>query len=414
MRLFGILLIVVNVLAGAGFVYLASQDWQGRQSITASGLRHVLVLQGLPLEPPAGGSDGFSEGGETPFNVVMAGGQETKTVSQKLLEAYFAANTVAAPADGTSRVPLAANSAVTSQLAEVKRVQGLIKGELAKDGLDAAARRELFRLWLLPQAESYEVRTAYLALLSDRDANGAAKPAERVTADFAELEKALDARFAAVLAKPAVSDGPNAAEMNAAADDAARAKAARELLAKAADWKGGTALDESERRTRVAHLLVHLDTDAAWQKRVAAVIGLRHYVKVVGAQALRFADMVQHVDRALSGEQAAFVAQESLLRDQATRNAERARSVGSERLKMQEQKAAADDAVNRRRTQLKELADQLARVKAEVDELLVRQTAREKDLFEVQREVALTLDEVYRLEVLLAAKERERYGAPPK
>ena len=50
MRLFGILLIVVNLLAGAGFVYLATQDWKGRQEINAAGLRHVLLLQGLPLE----------------------------------------------------------------------------------------------------------------------------------------------------------------------------------------------------------------------------------------------------------------------------------------------------------------------------------------------------------------------------
>ena len=49
----------------------------------------------------------------------------------------------------------------------------------------------------------------------------------------------------------------------------------------------------------------------------------------------------------------------------------------------------------------------------EVDELLVRQSGIEKQLYEIQRVVALTLEDVYRLEALLAAVERERYGMPP-
>jgi chromosome segregation ATPase len=87
--------------------------------------------------------------------------------------------------------------------------------------------------------------------------------------------------------------------------------------------------------------------------------------------------------------------------------------LAAERLKLEEQKAAADDAVNRRRTQLAELVALYTKVKDEVDELLVRQSGIEAQLFEVQREVALTLDEVYRLEQLLVEKERERSGRLP-
>ena len=79
-----------------------------------------------------------------------------------------------------------------------------------------------------------------------------------------------------------------------------------------------------------------------------------------------------------------------------------------------EQKTREDDFVNRRKTQLKELTDQLNKVKAEVDELLVKQTGIEKQLYEIQREVGLTLEEVYRLEALLTEVERERFGLPPK
>ena len=48
-----------------------------------------------------------------------------------------------------------------------------------------------------------------------------------------------------------------------------------------------------------------------------------------------------------------------------------------------------------------------------MDELLVRQSGIEKQLYEIQREVGLTLEDVYRLEELLARTERERYGIPP-
>lgn len=81
MRLFGILLLVFILLAGGGYVYLASQDYKGRQQINAAALRHVLLVQGLPLE----GED-FNTEDETPFEVLMAGGESTKTVSKKLLE----------------------------------------------------------------------------------------------------------------------------------------------------------------------------------------------------------------------------------------------------------------------------------------------------------------------------------------
>src|ERR1700740_1597079 len=140
MRLFGILLIVANLIAGGAFVYFATQDWKGRQTINAAGVRHLLVLQGLPLE----GEDLRPDpDGETPFVMELGGGESTKTISKKLLESYFKDQTVSAPPAPVAAdpaltpatgpvVPLAANAGVvTNQIAEVKRVQGLIKAELA-------------------------------------------------------------------------------------------------------------------------------------------------------------------------------------------------------------------------------------------------------------------------------------------
>ena len=426
MRLFGILLIVVNLLAGAGFVYLATQDWKGRQEINAAGLRHVLLLQGLPLE----GADFDTVEDETPFVVPMAGGESTKTVSKKLLESYFRANAPVAAEATAGKASLADTAAVTNQLAELKRVQAVIKAELAK-AATPAEKLALLRGWLVNQAENYDTRVKYQ------------------TADAAALEAALEARFAAVLNPPqsagvtvaALPDLPkfDPKELRADLKDLQDRKAPYEKIeekmkeisgkqteydAKAKQYKdqldqgGGQraalTLDETERRVVLAHLLVHLDQDPVWQKRVVVVVGLRRYVRAVTLQVQRIADMTAHVELGIPKDQAAFVTQETVLREKAAQNAERARAVAEEKAQAVVLKNAADDAVGRRRTQLKDLTDQLTKVKNEVDELLVRQTGIEQQLFEIQREVGLTLEDVYRLEALLDRAERSRFGLPPR
>src|SRR6516165_8235786 len=98
MRALGYVLLVLNLIATGVFAYFAVQDWKGRQTITAAGVRHVLLRDGLPLEGgpeqfPARvqpGQDGYSDytANEVPFRVDMAGGQRTETVSPELLYAY--------------------------------------------------------------------------------------------------------------------------------------------------------------------------------------------------------------------------------------------------------------------------------------------------------------------------------------
>ena len=58
-------------------------------------------------------------------------------------------------------------------------------------------------------------------------------------------------------------------------------------------------------------------------------------------------------------------------------------------------------------------AEEAQKIKAEVDDLLVKQGRIEAALFEVQREVAITLDEVYELEAKLAAREQELLKLSP-
>src|SRR5207248_11441459 len=60
-----------------------------------------------------------------------------------------------------------------------------------------------------------------------------------------------------------------------------------------------------------------------------------------------------------------------------------------------------------RKTQIGEIEKQLRKIKGEVDEMLARQANIESGLFEVQREVAITLDEVYKLQDDLTKREQE-------
>ncbi len=49
----------------------------------------------------------------------------------------------------------------------------------------------------------------------------------------------------------------------------------------------------------------------------------------------------------------------------------------------------------------------MTKLKTEVDAMLAKQTTIEAGLFEIQRDVALTLDMVYQLEADLGARERQ-------
>src|SRR5262249_7697616 len=77
------------------------------------------------------------------------------------------------------------------------------------------------------------------------------------------------------------------------------------------------------------------------------------------------------------------------------------------KLKWVEQEKKDADFVGQRGTQLKAIKDRLAKLRADVADVLVKQSGVEGALFEVQREVAIPLDEVYRLEKVLEDREKE-------
>jgi hypothetical protein len=302
------------------------------------------------------------------------------------------------------------NTPVSSQLNEVKRVRNAVRGMIDQ----STDKVRLLESLLILQPQSYEERAEIQALVRAGNA--------------AELDRRLMGKFDAVVnppvptpditpAKPTAEDIGHEAKLQpgATAEDRDKARAdTRGALAKKAQegarLRAAASHDDTERRARLAHLLVHLDRDAAWQKRVAMVVGIRQYVKVVIAQVVRFGAMAARVDRQMLDDDDAFLAEYDLLEALARQRTLMVRDMADTRAKLTDQQTKDQDFVNQRQTQLNTLTAQLRAVKAEVDNLLLQQEVTEQQLFKVQRNVGDTLDEIYRLEAELYKRERERFG----
>lgn len=449
MRPFGIVLLVLNLLLTAGFAYLALHDYygdkgknNGRQNIAAAGERHIMLVVGVPLDggpdtlparvPPTADNYGDFANTEVPFRTEGPGGVMTSSVSPELLYAYF---TAAGSADGNA---LAGNTPVASQMAEVKRVFGIIKASIEKaDG--SAAKAQIAGPLLILQAETFEERNAILALIAANNGTELAHLLDirfhRVAPKLVEagpiapdLWTSLPARLKDLEAKQKAAadaaaaadkeadglagDNPAAAGLKKIEAETKRAEAGA-LAAEIALKKLNPPKDEPDRRDRLAHLLVHLDQAAAWQKRVMMVVGLREYVRAVAAQTLRFKVMTDRVAGQIADDQDRFSAQYTQLRDLAVGRTEAVRLTAQTRARLQEQAQKDQDLVNQRTAHLNDLKAQLTRIKAEVDGLLAKQTQVEQQLFAIQRAIAETLEDIYRLEDQLADTERAKY-APKK
>lgn len=422
MSVFGKILLVLNLLLSGGFVYLALQDWKGRQATTAAGLRHQLLLDGLPLKGgpdtlPArvsAGSDGHSDfvSQEIPFVVEGPGKVPTKTVSPELLYAYF---TAAGAAD--SPTSLAGATPVASQFAELKRVYGALKQQQ-----DAGARNAFVAEALLRLAENFEERSEYL----DWAAKGNA----------AELLHAMDLKVNRVAPElvqsgPLESDkwtnreapikeleGQRDAAVKAAADAEAAGNAALaeqkkaeagSLTSRIERRRDKAPLDDVDRRHRLAQLLVHLDTSAAWQKRVALIIGLRAYVKAIDTQSGKFKEILDRVDQAMITDQERFLSEYTMLRSMAIQRTQLVLEMAEIRAQLTIQAQKDQDLLNQRELQEKDLIAQRAAIIVVNDELRAKQTLVEQQLLLVEREIGLKLEDIYRMEAELRKLEKERY-----
>jgi hypothetical protein len=386
MTVFGKVLLIFNLLLAIGFGYLATQDWQRRQTIQAAALRYDLLVQGLPVgaEPDAPKSLPADPDDPVPLRVLGVGNIPTTSVSKKYLESYF---------QGLQGGSELGGPAVPNQLAEVQRVRGRVE-QLLNAADTPEAKLQLLRGFLLYQAESLEEHQAILALLQQGKVE--------------DLQSRLYARFDAVLKPPQAGPAmpPLSDEELAGKTSEEQATLIRSRLSQI-QQSYDQALDESERRMRIAHLLIHLDPGAEWQKRVAAIVGLSRYTSALVAQIRRFEDMSRAMEQLIVVDQQAYLERLQPLMRAAQNATDLTNRQAALRAKWVEQFRRESDAVNQRETQLRELANALARVKAEVDQLLVRQKGIEDQMLAVHREVANALEEVYRLEAELVAREKQ-------
>lgn len=471
MRPLGYVLLVFNLLAAGAFVYFGVQDWRGRQEITASALRHIVLIRGVPF-------DGFQDDiptdpeAEVPFLVEMSGGVPNTTVGPEFLKSYFKDASA-----GDTKSVFASTDSVASQKGELKRVRARLKAAFDSPETTPAAKLKLLEQCLEYQPETYLERVVIrrlvdakaipqLAVLLDlkfqqidakmlESADAALVPdawnkladsiakleadATKAEAEAAQLDKdAAEDRQQAALAdddllnviakkktgplksRVRVPDNPEPELRETAArkplDAATKTRDARKLKDKAALLRAEAELlrpvptqGEGEMRARLAHLLVHLDTDAAWQKRVLMVVGLKQYIKTVGAQVLRFRQMADQVERLINQDQRDYDSQMSQYRGLAIQRTQMLMQIQAVRDRLVEQKAKDEVFRDQRKRQLSEIADQLAKVRNDVNVLLAEQTGIEKELYTLQRDIAVTLDDVYDLQEQLAEAEKLRF-----
>lgn len=382
MSLLGKILLFVNLLAAAGLVYLAAQDWGKRQQINGTVLRYQMALDGISVDPL--GPDEASEK-TVPVTVATPAGRTTTTVPRKLLDDHFQGTGAGAPA---------------SQVDEVKAAWTKLLAEIDGAGNDAAART-LAVGKLLSLAGSFEERTAARRLATLPDARAAREEA------VARLKRKFDAVIAA----------PNPAGF--AAESAALDEVKQKLQANPnnAQAKGELerlmsyteppfARDEADRRRRIAHLLMLLDPTANHQKRVMLLAGLPTYLSALGGQTANLEEMVRRTERAIERDQAAFEVEYETLKRLAIEQDQLVLQQQRVVKGLQDQLAADAAAAKTRDGQLAALDQQLAALSGEVSDLLAKQAQVEKALFEVQKRVGDTMRGNGRLEADLGRAER--------
>ena len=441
----GKILLLVNLLAALGVAYTASLDYAAQQNLQANAFRYQLLLAGMPVTAPSGAtpsSDQVSLGTVTP------GLARVEYASKKLLADHFS---------GVNGDDIGGTGVPNTQLDEVKAVKAKLDSKLggtdaevlsllAGSYADAAAGQVRFTPGLLAvYAESPLEREAIRSLvdprLLGRDGNAVAQNAKTARAildrKFAAVEKvdpgiadteaeeikaktlalnqaadvaatksqAADAAMKAANADPTSRPAADAAltesENATAALDTARADLNESLL----NLGGSASRDEGDRARRIAHLLVFAGETAAWQKRVALVIGLRAYETAVNAQATRLATIATSANQGVALDQARFSEEYTTLLALARSRAELLARQELVRSDKQIQRTKDDEAVTQRRLLLAAKQDELNRVRLEVDATLAAQAEVEAKLFETLTGVADALKKNREAEAALAEAE---------
>lgn len=291
MGLLGKVLAILNLLAAAGFIYLAAGDWSKRQQWAYAAVRFDEAEQGLPLNPTEADARDL-----TPLVTLY----KESTVEQLR---------------GT------AGGDVATQLDELQRVEKELTSKIEQAPTDPAAEfapdlkgqspfeeRLKFASLVLPLAATDAEWTALAGQIFNTQtpvlgANGLLQSFFRKDGNL----KVQKTRLARVLL-PVESLGD---QRDALARQIATAKSIDELMGESGPFQAAFKKARSGGRAGIAHLLVNIGRrDVAlpeWYKRVVAVIGFRGFANEANRQAQSFRDMTTRVRLATEGDLHNFV-----------------------------------------------------------------------------------------------------------
>ena len=468
MSTLGKVLAFLNLLAVVGLVYLATQDWARRHEVTGTAVLYVLHRDGLPVSDEPNSGDRNETEDSVALPVELPGGVTVDTVSPDLLAEYFRdadggirfidnGTPPAKQVDEVRRVKAKIDVIMTQATMPGAKLT-LLCGQFQADGT-------FYPGWLALMAQSFEERD-----LARRLANPATAGIDgvRTPSDAADLaRKLLDRKFETVLNSPnpqlaqqqaeevsGLSQGVQAAAAPVASAltslDAATAEsvqatttamanpkdpAARDAMTAAQDrvqalaeqvrTAGNTlrqareplydaltrpalvaASDAADRRRRIAHLLIFLDDSAAWQQRVARVVGLEEYNAALSAQAERLTDITWALEQLIRADQGLFTAEYEQLKQLARvrQNVLDQQTAVTAGLATQ---ATKDDENLKLRLRQRDIRQaDLAKLRTKVAEQLAAQKVVEDQLFAVQKRVGQTLNQNFALEDQLEKAER--------
>lgn len=331
MSLLGKVLVFLNVLAAAGFVYLAATDYATRQVWSYGVFRHELALSGLPLDEKEAGADGVPR---------------VQDLTDATLKDAFAQ---------------AGGNPVKTQTAELDRVRNALRSKV-DDGtplevpdpvqagkLQLATPAQKLAWFLIPLAPTAAQRDALLAGLRDP---------KLLNAD--ELGKQFDNAFSSALAKPDPDD---------------KKRAIAELLFRLND-----VLPEAQAAGNAPPDMIETPS----YKRFVVVVGAVAAAKAVDDQALRLEALAREAERGIGRDRLAFVAEHRRLLGRVEALAQEVQAQQAALAGVQEQVETQQRLVNERDKQVKDLEARLASARKETQRRLDEQRAMQQTFFEAQ------------------------------
>jgi hypothetical protein len=436
----GKILLFVNLVAFIGLTYFATTNWGARQAASANALSHQLVLQGMPVEAPKGIS---GDADNIPLGTIISGIQPVETVRPSFLKKHF---------EGTGSSPYASGEFPKTQLEELDgsyrkmtaNLDGMKPDEVIATlggSFTPVPNNKLVRFTpgILTNIAETAAERALLRKLSDNvsDAKKRAANAETLRAIFNKkmestktinpaqadteastlkdrieavrvasdkLKRAFDA-FKALPADAEIGTKTSAAQAVADAGDALGAEFT--LYQNSVAEIGSVACrDESDRRRRIAHILMHLDESASWQKRVALTVGLRTYLSALSDHSNRIQRFTAAAEQQVILDQARFADEYELLKNLAISQALLNRQQIAFRSDLETQRSKDAESVKVWLAFAEARIKELDTINAQLEGMLTAQYAKQKELFDLQKQVGESLTKSFELEKQLETAEQ--------